>query len=114
MGAGGNAPTKKSILTCLAQLTVITIVEVALAFMVLVWEMIPMPVMMFKILMIILSLGKAYLIVNEFMHMKYERKNFVFYTLVSLPFLFWFIVAILYEGESYRAARLFENLPWLM
>jgi len=110
MSAGGNAPTKKSILTCLAILAAITVIEVLFAFMVTVWKTIDLSESMwvFKSVMIVMSSAKAYFIVNEFMHMKYEKKSFVFYTLVSLPFLFWFIIAMLYEGNSYKLSRMLE------
>jgi cytochrome c oxidase subunit IV len=104
MSAGHNSPTYRSILTVLLYLSIITIVEVGIALLHY-YEVIPIPGGLFKILMIVGSLGKAYFIVSEFMHMKYETNRFVFYTLVSMLLLIWFIVALLYEGNAHLLNR---------
>ena len=108
--SGDHSPTKKSILICLLYLTVITIVELIIAYFVVIKPEFPPSsdesmYWIFRITMIVLSIGKAYFIVSEFMHMKYELKRFVFYTLITVTLLFWFIIALLWEGDYFKGNR---------
>ena len=57
------------------------------------------------ILMIVLSLYKAYLVVFEFMHMKYEVKGLVRSVLLPTVLLVWAIIAFFMEGKYWRTAR---------
>jgi cytochrome c oxidase subunit IV len=109
------APTKASIVRILAILTVITIIEVGFALWLLIWnpEMYESSLTIkwsYRIFMIVMSLGKAFFIVAEFMHMWYETKQFVFYTLITVVLLFWFIVALLWEGDYFLDNRKNLNL----
>jgi cytochrome c oxidase subunit IV len=46
-----------------------------------------------------LTLIKAYYIVSEFMHLKYEVKSLIWSILLPTIFVIWLIVAILVEGD---------------
>lgn len=56
-------------------------------------------------LMIILSIVKAYLIVYEFMHMKYEVPGLVRSVLLPTLLLVWAIIAFFYEGSTWQDRR---------
>jgi cytochrome c oxidase subunit IV len=55
-----------------------------------------------KGLIIILMLVKSFYIVAYFMHLKGELKNLIMTICVPLLLFVWFIIAFLYEGNSYR------------
>jgi len=57
------------------------------------------------IVMIVMSIVKAYLIVYEFMHMKYEVPGMVKSVLLPLGLLVWAIVAFLMEGTYWKSSR---------
>jgi len=56
-------------------------------------------------MMIILSIVKAYLIVYEFMHMKYEVPGLVRTVLLPTLLLVWAIIAFLAEGKYWFNSR---------
>ena len=108
-----EAPSKKSILKVLAILSFITIVEVIFALYVLVWNEPPTNAepmyWIYRVSMIVLTLLKAFFIVAEFMHMWYEVRRFVFYTLITTTLLFWFILSLLWEGNFFLDNRNDKN-----
>jgi cytochrome c oxidase subunit 4 len=55
--------------------------------------------------MIILSLYKAYYIVSEFMHMKYETKGLMISALWPIVLLIWAMLALLNEGGAWHDSR---------
>lgn len=55
--------------------------------------------------MIIMSIVKAYLIVYEFMHMKYEVPGMVKSVLLPLGLLVWAIIAFIAEGKYWKNNR---------
>jgi len=57
-------------------------------------------------LMIILSVVKAYLIIYEFMHMKYEVPGLVKTVLLPTLLLVWAVIAFLYEGNYWNNSRM--------
>ena len=62
------------------------------------------------IVMITMSLVKAYLIVFEFMHMKYEVPGLVKTVLLPTLLLVWAIIAFFWEGNDWNKRRtLIEN-----
>ncbi len=52
-----------------------------------------------------LSLYKAYFIVYEFMHMKYEVKGLALSVLLPTVLLIWAIIAFFQEGDSWKDRR---------
>ncbi len=57
------------------------------------------------IIIIILSLYKAYFIVYEFMHMRYEVKGLAMSVLLPTVLLIWAIIAFFQEGNSWKSRR---------
>jgi hypothetical protein len=57
------------------------------------------------LIIIILSLYKAYFIIYEFMHMKYEVKGLALSVLLPAVLLVWAIVAFFQEGNSWKNRR---------
>ena len=54
---------------------------------------------------IILSLYKAYFIVYDFMHMKYEVKSLAMTVLLPTLLLVWALIAFFQEGDSWKDRR---------
>lgn len=63
------------------------------------------PTVLIAGVMILMSIIKAYLIVYEFMHMKYEVKGMVRSVLLPMFLLVWAIIAFLYEGSYWEESR---------
>lgn len=60
--------------------------------------------------MILLSMYKAYFIVYEFMHMRYEKKTLAISVLVPTLLLVWAIIAFLQEGNDWNNRRQYIEL----
>jgi cytochrome c oxidase subunit IV len=58
-----------------------------------------------KGVIIILSLAKAYYIVSVFMHLGDEIRNMIMTIIVPLMLFIWFILAFLFDGNSYKNLR---------
>ncbi len=54
---------------------------------------------------IILMMAKAFYIVAYFMHLKHELKNLIMTIVVPLGLFIWFIIAFLWDGNSFRNLR---------
>lgn len=59
-------------------------------------------VLMFKGVVCILTLAKAYYIVSIFMHLGDEIRNMIMTIVVPLCLFIWFIIAFLWDGTSWR------------
>lgn len=62
-------------------------------------------VLAFKGLVCILTLAKAYYIISVFMHLGSEVRNFIMTIVVPLALFIWFIIAFLWDGNSWRTLR---------
>ncbi len=85
-------------------LTLLTLIELGLGF----WMMkvdAPGTRLGIKGFIVILMLVKAFYIVGYFMHLKHEVKNLIMTIVVPLALFVWFIIAFLYEGNSYKNLR---------
>ena len=51
---------------------------------------------------VILMLAKAFYIVGYFMHLKHEFRNLIMTIVVPLLIFVWFIIAFLYDGNSFK------------
>lgn len=60
---------------------------------------------LYILLMIAFSLYKAYFIVYEFMHMRYEVKGLALSVLMPCLLLVWGIIAFFQEGNSWKERR---------
>lgn len=57
------------------------------------------------LVMVVLSVYKAYLIIYEFMHMKYEVPGLVKTVLLPMGLLIWAVIAFGYEGQYWKNSR---------
>ena len=83
-------------------LSVLTIVELILGYMMFKMDMGGFLTAVTKGTIIILMLAKAYYIVAYFMHLGHELKNLIMTIVVPLLLFVWFIIAFLYEGNSFK------------
>src|ERR1700753_3096627 len=56
-------------------------------------------------LYLILTCAKAFYIIAEFMHLRHEIKNMIMTIAVPALLFVWFIIAFLWDGDSYRNLR---------
>jgi cytochrome c oxidase subunit 4 len=62
-------------------------------------------VLMFKGLVCILTLAKAFYIVSVFMHLGDEIRNMIMTVVVPLLLFVWFIAAFLWDGNAWKNLR---------
>jgi len=87
-------------------LSVVTIIELVLGFgLAKHWYGSESMILFVKGVICILSLAKAYYIVSVFMHLGDEIRNFIMTIVVPLTLFVWFIVAFLWDGNSWRNLR---------
>ena len=90
-------------------LSVITIIELAIGLIIYTMHKGDSPsellILMFKGAVCILTLAKAYYIVSIFMHLGDEIRNMIMTIVVPLLLFVWFIIAFIYEGNSYKNLR---------
>ena len=102
--------SKKTVYRGLVLLAVVTLVEVFFSLLgkghiisgaedyrVLIW--------ITALLILILSIYKAYFIIYEFMHMRYEVPGLVRSVLLPTILLIWAIIAFFYEGNDWNKRR---------
>ena len=99
--------SKKVVFRGLILLGIVTLVEVGIALLgnghlIHGFEL---PKLIMYPLMIGLSLYKAYFIVYEFMHMRYEVKGLAMSVLLPTLLLVWAIIAFFQEGNSWGERR---------
>ena len=90
-------------------LSVITVIELAIGLGIYTIHKGPDPshllVLMFKGVVCILTLAKAYYIVSVFMHLGDEIRNMIMTIVVPLLLFIWFIIAFIVDGNSYKNLR---------
>ncbi len=98
---------KKIALKTIIILAVVTVIEVlvALTGKGYIIEGYHAPKLVMNTLMIAMSMYKAYLIVFEFMHMKYEARGLKLSVILPVALLIWAIIAFLYEGNAWKGNR---------
>ncbi len=88
-------------------LSALTLVELALGYLLYFqhgkWSYVP--VISTKLLIAALTLAKAYYIVSIFMHLGDEIRNMIMTIVVPLLLFVWFIVAFLWDGNSWKTLR---------
>ncbi|MBT8190504.1 MAG: cytochrome C oxidase subunit IV family protein [Bacteroidia bacterium] len=99
--------SKKIALKTIILLAVITVVEVLIALLGKGYliEGVHMSLILMGLIMIVLSLTKAYYIVYEFMHMKYEVPGLVRSVLLPVGLLVWAVIAFFAEGNDWQKRR---------
>jgi cytochrome c oxidase subunit IV len=105
---GGKEFVQKIIKTTVI-LSVITVIELALGFVIYFMhkgpEVSEALVLFIKGVIVILSLLKAFYIVGVFMHLGDEIKNLIMTIVVPLLLFVWFIAAFLLDGSSWKHLR---------
>ncbi len=101
---------KKVVYRGLVILAVVTLVEVFFSLLGkghIIEALKHMPVVHYLVglLIIVLSLYKAYFIIYEFMHMRYEVKGLALSVLLPTVLLIWAIIAFFQEGSSWKGRR---------
>ncbi|HPZ88866.1 MAG TPA: cytochrome C oxidase subunit IV family protein [Flavihumibacter sp.] len=92
---------RKEVIRVTVILTVITIVELILGFVMMgVHNEFMRHVI--KGAICVFMLAKAFYIVAYFMHLKHEVRNLIMTIVVPLGLFIWFIIAFLTDGNSYR------------
>jgi cytochrome c oxidase subunit 4 len=83
-------------------LTVLTLVELALGFWMTTMPFEGLERHFVKGVILILMVAKAFYIVGYFMHLKHEIRNLIITIVVPLFLFVWFIIAFLYDGNSFK------------
>ena len=100
---------KKRVRKTTILLSVITVIELGIGLTIYTIHKGPDPshllVLMFKGMVCILTLAKAYYIVSVFMHLGDEIRNMIMSVVVPLMLFIWFIAAFLWDGNSYKNLR---------
>ena len=104
-----DATFKKKVRNTTILLSVITIVELIIGLLIYNIHKGESPnellVLMFKGMVCILTLAKAYYIVSVFMHLGDEIRNMIMTIVVPLLLFIWFIAAFIWDGNSYKNLR---------
>ena len=88
-----NKEKIRKILNTTLLLSVVTSIEFLLTF--------TLPRSSFLIFLLVsLTFIKAFYIIAEFMHLKYEAKALILSISIPTLFLIWFVISILYEGNG--------------
>lgn len=95
---GGGAKEVRNVTIIL---TVLTLIELALGFWMMGIESHGTRLTI-KGIIVILMLAKAFYIVGYFMHLKHEIRNMIMTIVVPLLLFVWFIIAFLYDGNSFK------------
>lgn len=86
-------------------LSIITIVEIALAISLTEFFTENGMLLVLNAFYIIMSLAKAFFIVSVFMHLKFEIKYLAITILIPLTFLLFAVITLLAEGDSWLHMR---------
>ena len=104
-----DAEFKKRVRKTTILLSVITLVELAIGLTIYTMHKGEHPsallILMFKGMVCILTLAKAFYIVSVFMHLGDEIRNMIMTIVVPLMLFIWFIGAFLWDGNSFRTMR---------
>ena len=104
-----DAEFKKRVRKTTILLSVLTVIELAIGLTIYTIHKGENPshllVLMFKGVVCILTLAKAYYIVSVFMHLGDEIRNMIMTIVVPLMLFIWFILAFLGDGSSYKTLR---------
>jgi cytochrome c oxidase subunit 4 len=104
-----DAEFKRRVRKTTILLSVITIIELIIGLVIYTMHKGDHPseflIMLFKGVVCILTLAKAFYIVSVFMHLGDELRNLIMTIIVPLMLFVWFIGAFLWDGGSYRTLR---------
>jgi len=97
--------SKKRIWRTTIILSVITIIELGVGYLLYFTEFSHLVDLIFKGAVIILSFAKAFYIVSIFMHLGDEIRNMIMTIVVPLLLFVWFIIAFLWDGNAWKNLR---------
>ncbi|MCX8210783.1 MAG: cytochrome c oxidase subunit 4 [Neolewinella sp.] len=99
--------SKTAVWKGLGLLAAVTVIEVFLSLLKAQdWAKDFQPLFIFlALLIIVLSIYKAYFIIFEFMHMAYEVKGLAMTVLLPVFLLLWGVIAFFYEGNAWKGNR---------
>ncbi len=101
-----SAVFMKRIIKTTIILSVITLIELGIGYIIYFMHKGEAPnqalILAFKGMVCILTLAKAYYIVSVFMHLGDEIRGFIMTIVVPLILFIWFIIAFLWDGNSYK------------
>lgn len=103
-----DAEFKRRVRKTTILLSVITVVELGIGLLIYTMhkgEPNPFLIMLFKGIVCILTLAKAFYIVSVFMHLGDEIRNMIMTIVVPLMLFIWFIIAFIADGNSYKNLR---------
>ncbi len=104
-----SATFKKRVIKTTVILSVITLIELGIGFIIYFMHKGDNPsqalILALKGAVCILTLAKAYYIVSVFMHLGDEMRGFIMSVVLPLLLFIWFIIAFLWDGNSYRNLR---------
>ncbi len=90
-------------------LLILTVAELSLGLSIYTIHKSPEPnqflVLVFKGIVCILTLAKAFYIISIFMHLGDEIRNLIMTIAVPATLFIWFIIAFLYDGNSWKHLR---------
>jgi cytochrome c oxidase subunit IV len=99
---------RKKVIRTTVILSVITVIELIIGLVIYAMhkgDPNPFLVLVFKGVVCILTLAKAYYIVSVFMHLGDEIRNMIMTIVVPLSLFVWFIIAFIMDGNSYKQLR---------
>jgi cytochrome c oxidase subunit IV len=102
-GHGEPSFSTKAIWRTFWILSVITVVELALA--ILYYKTDFLPKHFLNGIFVIGTLAKAFFIIAEFMHLGHEIKNLILSLAMPALLFVWFIIAFLWDGNSFKNLR---------
>ena len=110
MGDLSYEESKKKVFFGLRLLAIVTLIEVIVSLFGKGWlikgvDDINWLVAISALLIIVLSAYKAYYIIYEFMHMRYEVKGLAYSVLLPTALLIWALIAFFQEGNSWKQRR---------
>ncbi|MFM2138276.1 MAG: hypothetical protein RJA57_583 [Bacteroidota bacterium] len=104
-----DATFKKRVRRTTILLSIITVIELAIGLIIYNIHKGENPnqtlILMFKGMVCILTLAKAFYIVSVFMHLGDEIRNMIMTIVVPLMLFIWFIIAFISDGNSYKNLR---------
>lgn len=104
-----EAEFKRRIRKTTILLSVITVIELGIGLLIYTMHKGEHPsellILMFKGVVCILTLAKAFYIVSVFMHLGDEIRNMIMTVVVPLMLFIWFIAAFLWDGNAFRTSR---------
>lgn len=96
---------KKEVIRVTIILSILTAVELAFGFWMMGMSEESLSRHLIKGVIVILMMAKAFYIVGYFMHLKHEIRNMIMTIVVPLMLFVWFILAFLFDGNSFKHLR---------